>query len=691
MLQLCKSPLSFARSSTGNISSFKITHRTWSGHPSKNIRYVHVTCGVVTKHQDDAFAGVKLATGDFKKLRTSGTMIVDKTLFIKDYITNSTGASLFIYPRRWGKSTNLTMWKYFLQPVVDDKGNIIPLEKNLHYKLFVGGEIELNNEKMTLEPLDIAGYPHIIEKYCNKYPVIHINLYNKPTSYEDAMSFLKEVISNLYEEHQYITNYLSVTNYNKYNNYLNGNIDKTGIIFGIKFLSKLLSQHFKKECFILVDEYDAPINSILMDQTIDRNTIENILNLYQEFYAHSFKENNYCTDVILTGILRVAKGNVLSGFNNLVEYNMTVPRFAQYYGFTKDEVYTIFKDAPDILINKVDKYYNGYNIGNYQLYNPWSIVNTLNALRNTTPAAIHEFELKNYWTNTASDKYIKDFFINTSIRNIMVQLIAEKSISFDLRTNISPDDFEMIKYVMNNDPDSQLDATHLSVFFSFLFHTGYLSNTNKKDTYKLPNLEVKNYLTQLLFDFYSYKYGVSEVVSQDITNKLELFLNSSSNEKVKTFNNLRDSIANIINLLPPFGKVTKPSASISGTSSISKYSDNKKFSILHANEAVMQSLFNAALLPLVPKFTEFGIEVPVKSIGNIGRMDTLFIYKDMCIIIEFIFGQSADKAIQQIKDKQYDSNYLYLYSGLYIGINVNDDKTVDIKYEEVARDSFNKS
>ena len=299
-------------------------------------------------------------TTDFSKIINDNIEFVDKSLFIKEVVNSSAHVSIILRPESWGKSTNMGMLNSFLSLAVDEGGDLLAINpnKSLFDELLIGKEYEIMSEHQ------------------GKYPVIFISF--KALRCDDYQCFedkIKNKFQNLYKQFEYLQHSEFLGNYDKngFQKYLNGNIPDYNIYDGIYFLSRLLYQHHKKRVYILIDDYDIPLN-----YTNQRSEYILKSRLLESIYETALTGNNYLEKAILTGINKIPRGNILfGGFDNACEYTLFNHKYTEYFGFTENEVNQLLHKASiyDMSVKTALKeYYGGYTINGIALYNPKSIV-----------------------------------------------------------------------------------------------------------------------------------------------------------------------------------------------------------------------------------------------------------------------------------------------------------------------------
>ena len=322
-------------------------------------------------------------TNDFKTLLLNSDVFVDKSLLIKEVIENSASVVLITRPRRWGKSLNMDMIEKFLTIEVDQEGKALPQEQRINNKLFTGGVVDLGlttGRKKTLKKLKIAEYSEIMSEYQGQFSVISISFKDvKGRSYQEIQDGVKDQITGLYEKHKYLEQYieersklLSNSQKEKLKKYLDGDIDIANLKVSLRFLSELLCKHFGRKVYILIDDYDTPINSAYITFGDKLDEFKKITELFGGIFGSALKDNDSLERGMITGILRIAKANLFSDLNNVTEYTLLDQEFTKSYGFTQEEV-NILLAQTSLQTNsgEIKNWYNGYTFGGEIIYNPW--------------------------------------------------------------------------------------------------------------------------------------------------------------------------------------------------------------------------------------------------------------------------------------------------------------------------------
>ena len=389
--------------------------------------------------------GLAIGNSDFKEIIQENGYYVDKTKFIEDLLEDLSKVKLFTRPRRFGKTLNLSMLKYFFD-VKNAEEN-----RKLFNNLYISKSEYMENQGQN--------------------PVILISMRNaEAENWEDSFFNIKNLISNLYDNFEYISGNLKKRDLVEFENIWlkKDNADWEN---SLKNLSRYLYEYYGKKVIILIDEYDTPMTSAWNEGYYEKSR-----RFFKSFYSNTLKDNEYLQFAVVTGILRVAKEGIFSGLNNLKTYTVLNNKYAESFGLIETEV----KNALEYYgleqnIEKVRKWYNGYKFGNIQIYNPWSIINYLD-----------EKEINVYWINTSDNR-----LIHTAIDNADKDLFDELK---DLFNNGATEQMVMASSNMDRLKDPQ-------EVWQLLLFGGYLTVEEKiamnEYALKLPNYEVKTFFKDM--------------------------------------------------------------------------------------------------------------------------------------------------------------------------------------------------
>lgn len=452
---------------------------------------------------------IMIGVSDFQRIIDDNGYYVDKSLFIKEVVDNKASVLLIPRPRRFGKTLNMSMLRYFFEQSNNDKSY-----------LFNGLKINKEKEIMKLQ---------------GKYPVIYITFKDiKVNTINSFERLIIDLVKEIYREHGYLVESTKLNNYEKedLNKYLCGKFDFIDCIGAIKVLSKLLFKHHDKKVVLLIDEYDTPIHAAYKNECY-----EEIIDFMRGFLGGALKDNIHMEKAVVTGILRVAKESIFSGLNNLQVSTVVDYFFEDSFGFTEDEVEEMLKYYNlDYDINKVREWYNGYVFGNKVIYNPWSIISFVEKYkRGFVP----------YWVNTSSNDIIEDLISkgDANLKMNLEDLIQGKTIIKPIREDISLRE-------INENPNN---------IWSFLLFSGYLKVVNRvQDEYglscelKIPNIEVLYLYREIIIKWadksinsHNFNYMLKCLVSGDIKEfgkffkdyviKSMSFFDTSGNESEKVY------------------------------------------------------------------------------------------------------------------------------------------------------------
>ena len=395
-----------------------------------------------------------IGISDFKEIIENNYYYFDKTKFIENILEDGSKVKLFTRPRRFGKTLNISMLKYFF----DIKN------KNENKKLF--------------ENLEISKSEYF-EKQGNFF-VISISFKNYDAeNWESGFNTIKNEIKLLYNEFYLIRDNLNQSDLADFDAIWlkKDNADWINSLFN---LTRYLYELSGKKVVVLIDEYDQPI----IDSYIKGN-YEKCIAFFKAFYGKVLKDNNYLEMGILTGILRVAKENVFSGLNNLEVHTILDDEFTEYFGIMENEVEKSLEDFDlKYELNDVQKWYNGYLFGEKKVYNPWSIINFLN-----------RGNLKSYWVNTSGNGLIKLYLqkLKNDVFDDFSKLLNKESI---------------LKRINNNMTFGNLKTNFGKNIWNLFFHSGYLTLADKYDvmkknaSIKIPNKEILEMFSEMFIEIY---------------------------------------------------------------------------------------------------------------------------------------------------------------------------------------------
>jgi len=392
-----------------------------------------------------------IGLSDFKKLIEGNYYYFDKTNFIDEIIKDGSEVKLFTRPRRFGKTLNMSMLKYFF--------DIKEAEENR--KLFKDLYIEKTENF----------------KEQGQYPVIFLSLKDlKADNWESMANYLKVLISNLCLENKYLLKNLDSFDKDLFESYINKNAKTESLKDTLKFLTRILYEKYNKKVVVLIDEYDAPLVSAYHNKYYEKAK-----DFFKTFYSSVLKDNVYLQMGVMTGIIRVIKAGIFSDLNNLNTYTILSDFYPNCYGLTEEEVKkALIAYNLEYEMGDVKDWYDGYRFGKSEVYNPWSILNFL-----------HAKELRAYWVDTSGNDLIND-----------VLKIVRKDIVRDLKKLF---DGKGLKQNLSGTSDLSRILSEEEIWELMLF-SGYLTVQEKidEDYYilRLPNREVRRLFKRTFIEKY---------------------------------------------------------------------------------------------------------------------------------------------------------------------------------------------
>lgn len=527
-------------------------------------------------------AKFKLPIGisDFQELIKGKYIFADKSLFIKEIMEDGAKVILITRPRRFGKTLNLSMLYYFLQ---HDHSQ----DENLFKNLFISKNIAFCKEHQ------------------NQYPVILISFKDiKQNTYTEAYSDIVELIRQLYEKHRYLLegNLLSVSEKNIYESLLNKIASASDIKAAIKQLSEYIARKFSKLPIILIDEYDTPIQEAYL-----KGYYHEMIELMRSILGRALKDNSFLFKAVITGITRISQESLFSGLNNISVYSVLREKLGQYFGFTEEEVLKLLiASNQSVSILSIKEWYNGYQLGKYVLYNPWSIINCLD----------NNGALQPYWVNTSSNDLITKLLSNSKpvIKQQFEELLQGNIVEQPLSENLVFLDIE----------------TSEEALWSLLLYAGYLKvlSSELRGSRLVAKIAIPNREVGFVYDKIVEQW-FSTVISLDSYDK---FVQSLAKGDIDIFK------AYVSTYIIQAG------------------------SYFDFNSNTAEQVFHVFILGLVVGLRDHYI-IRSNQESGLGRYDLIFIPKDKGrrgILLEFktsdtvaLLLDRAQEALMQIKDKQY--------------------------------------
>ena len=440
---------------------------------------------------------VPVGIEDFERIINEDYYYVDKTMLIEELLINRAPVTLFTRPRRFGKTLNMSMLRYFFD--VKDK------EEN----------------KKLFENLKIYDSEYMSEQ--GKYPVIFVSLKDlKEDTWEECLESIKDIMYKIFNEYSFLREKLNIVEKRQFDKIWEITGNERNFKTSLLDLSNYLNKYYGEKVIILIDEYDAPIIN-----AFDKGYYNEAINFFQTFYSSALKTNNSLKYGVLTGITRIIKEGIFSGLNNLYVNTILSKDYSEYFGLLENEVIEMLEYFDmKYKIEEVREWYNGYIFGESKVYNPWSIVNY-----------VREKEIKAYWANVSG---------NTLLENMLDH--AGESVYDDLKRFTDGESIEKyisdgttIKSLLNNDDE----------IWQVLLYSGYLTKDEKQkeidvtseytDVYNLriPNKEIRKYFGNMFLN----RFFGTEV-------KTNILIKALENGDIKKFEKTLGEI--MINMLSHF-------------------------------------------------------------------------------------------------------------------------------------------
>lgn len=397
-----------------------------------------------------------VGTTNYKKI-CEDSYYVDKTLLIKEILDEKVNVALFTRPRRFGKTLNMDMLRTFFEKTAEDTG-----------RYFQDKKIWQQGEKYT--------------SHQGQYPVIFLSLKDiKARKWQYAFDALKYIISVEYMRHSELkrSSEIEEADIELYNRIVKNQAGYMEYVFSLQALSRMLHQHHKQAPVIIIDEYDTPIQEGFVNGYYD-DAVEFI----RSFFSAALKDNPHARQIVMTGILRIAKESIFSGLNNIRVFSVLDKKFSEFFGFTTSEVQQMaaYYEQTDKL-PELKAWYDGYKFGDTEIFNPWSVINYFSNNCQAMP----------YWVQTSANTIIQEIlktYNDDTYRNLHA-LLGETEVQSIVRTNII--------YPKLKEPQTNI--------LGFLLMTGYLKSTSTELDARgdyicrlsIPNKEIKTiYYNEIL-------------------------------------------------------------------------------------------------------------------------------------------------------------------------------------------------
>lgn len=438
---------------------------------------------------------------DFKEIRKSEFYYIDKTKLIEQVLENWSKVNLFTRPRRFGKTLNMSMLKWFF---------------------------EIGTDTTFFDGLYISKNQALCEEYMGKYPVVLLSLKSvEGLTFEEARASLCELIAGEVRRFKFLekSDRLDDDEKNAYHDLifiqnLKETILGTKLKFSLKKISELLYKHYGQKAIILIDEYDVPL-----DKAFQHGYYREMVTLIRGLFGEAFKTNDFLQFAVLTGCLRISKESIFTGLNNFKVYAANDLRYDEAFGFTNEEVKRLLADYHlEEHFAEVKEWYDGYHFGNADIYCPWDVINYVDDLVFDPQA-----RPKSYWINSSGNELVKRFIdkADTTTRDEIEELIAGYAVEKRIRMDLTYDEI-----------DNTIDNV-----WSVLFTTGYLTQEGREmdGIYRLiiPNKEVREVFVLQISEWFNrvvandrastekINRGFLEGKTEDIQQELTHFLGES--------------------------------------------------------------------------------------------------------------------------------------------------------------------
>ena len=453
----------------------------------------------------DEFLKLPVGIDNFEKIRQNGFYYVDKTSLIEQLFSNWGEVNLFTRPRRFGKTLNMSMLKYFF---------------------------EIGTDRSLFDGLHICANEKICSEHMGKYPVIFLSLKNaEGLNFDTAKYQMVELIAREAERFPFLAKDTNLSDrdrekYRVLTAFADGHYQMSDdVLYGsLQTFSELLYKHFNQKTVILIDEYDVPL-----DKAFQHGYYREMVALIRAMFGRALKTNEALAFAVLTGCLRVSKESIFTGLNNFKILSITDSRFDEQFGFTDKEVQKLLADYHlEARFSETKEWYDGYRFGNVDVYCPWDVINHIDRIKddpNARPEA--------YWINTSGNDLVKRFVdkANRTTRNEIEQLIAGNAIEKMLRLDLTYDEID----------------NSIENLWSVLFTTGYLTQTGMTEdgAYRLviPNreicevfkLQIQEWFKKSIFSNTEQLTAFWKAFEEGNTDGVEMYLNRIMSNSISVF------------------------------------------------------------------------------------------------------------------------------------------------------------
>ncbi len=529
-----------------------------------------------------------IGVDNFEMLVTRGYYFIDKTLLIKDLLDKKGTVNLFTRPRRFGKTLNISMLQYFFEDPRKDDGS-----KSDYTHLFEGLNIMQAGEEYL--------------SHMGQYPVINLSLKSaKQPNFKLACDMLMDEIAEEYKRHFYVADSGCLTKEEKerFQMIAGWKATESESVKSLQFLSRCLEKYYGKKVIILIDEYDVPLENAFMEGFYNE-----MVGFVRSLFESALKTNSSLEFAVITGCLRISKESIFTGMNNLKIISILNEQYDEYFGFTEEEVVKICEDYHmQQKYDTIKDWYNGYIFGNANVYNPWSVIQFVDDLKEN----INHFP-SSYWANTSSNSIVRKLIerADDDTKGEIEELIEGKTIEKPIHEDITYDE---VYENMDN-------------LWNFMFFTGYFRKVSERMDgqdkhyveFAIPNREVKYIFRTKVLSWFQKKIkekDLSPLYTALINRDTEVFEEELNNLLIQTisFNDAYESFYH--------GFVTGVLSGMKGY-------------ITKSNREGGTGRSDLFIKPVTRRKAAFVIEFKIAK-----RFEEL--------------EQKAEEAIQQIEDRQYE-------------------------------------
>ena len=517
-------------------------------------------------------------SSDFFNLRRMG-FVIDKTMLIAHFLYSPYVVTAALYPRRFGKSTNLDMIRKFFEINYQKSADSEHIDTSVQMNYFTGGEVfnHVMKRIIKLNPMSISSEKMLCSKIMGTFPCIYLDFKCiNGTSLDDLYNSLTKMIQSEFKRHWYLEKSMVLLDFEKkdFLIYRDTDLPIFKLNFALTDLSILLQKLWNNQIMVFIDEYDEPIMNSYKNLK-DPEKINNFLNTVSSLFTNLLKTNQNVYKSFITGIIHLENGGFLSNLNNKIECTVVAPEYSSgFYGFTEKEVealkqvYKIDQEYNDLVKN----WFNGYVIHGAKIYNPWSVIMCFNRIRSgkqlrETPHEIIKAAFIPHWCATGSIEILSYFFQFSEVRTIINELIEQ--FYCNLQTGyrirqlriIKKMEYDRLVYLAKPTIDLKL-STETESFLTLLLYAGYLTSESLKNEegfiLKIPNNEIVEELNEKLMTFYRKNLGIN--LSPAIESLKEIMNENSSEILLEKINNFKKSLQDILDLCPEMIKIEEAKA-----------------------------------------------------------------------------------------------------------------------------------